>query len=211
MSKGIRKFVTNKPGVTLGTFAALAIIVVSCSSNAKDKPKFVTKDAPRSGVLAKIAGEEITEEQLLSDPKDKINYVDLQKKVYELKMDLIKKVMKARLIGAKAKEAGMELDDFISKKAVKGPFVSGESVSGVKVTRPVDTPAGIIKNGAIDSYSRAFSASPEKANCTSSASLSSPVRRNSRVSVVTGARVTDPTRDRTVTSGASLRVKANGS
>jgi hypothetical protein len=65
--------------------------VVACTANsqAKPKPNFVTKDAPRPGVVAKIGGEEITEEQLVGE--DKLDFFELEKRRYELKLDKLNK------------------------------------------------------------------------------------------------------------------------
>ena len=52
----------------VGMFSVIAMfaVVTACSNqSAKAKPNFVFKDAPKAGVLAKIGGQEITEEDLI--------------------------------------------------------------------------------------------------------------------------------------------------
>ena len=44
-----------------------AVAMVACTESAKAKISMVFKDAPKPGVVAKINGEEITEEQLFGD------------------------------------------------------------------------------------------------------------------------------------------------
>ncbi len=107
---------------TLGTasVAAVAFAVISACTGeqAKAKPNIVHKDAPKAGLVAKIGGEEITEDQLMGD--DKLDFFDLKKREYELKMNQLNKLMVEKLIGAEAKKENMSLDDFVSKKVVKG-------------------------------------------------------------------------------------------
>src|SRR5581483_4672193 len=93
-------------GLVLGIFA--------CNESAKAKPNIVHKDAPHPGVLAKINGEDITEETLVGD--DKLDFFDLKKREYELMMDRVNKLIVDKLVGAEAKKANMPLNDFIDKK-----------------------------------------------------------------------------------------------
>ncbi len=95
------------------------IVLTSCSDQtAKAKPHFVFKDAPRTGVLAKIGSEEITEEALIGE--DKVDFFELKKKEYDLKMDRLNKLLIDKLIGAEAKKAGLGLEDYINKKVAGG-------------------------------------------------------------------------------------------
>ncbi|MCM2279611.1 MAG: DsbA family protein [Oligoflexia bacterium] len=107
---------------TLATTAAAAVafaIVSACSGQqAKAKPNMVFKEAPKAGVVAKIAGEEVTEEQLIGD--EKLEFLDLRKREYELKMNQLNKLMTEKLIGAEAKKANMPLEEFINKKVAGG-------------------------------------------------------------------------------------------
>ncbi len=111
----------SKPFALMTAGAALVAFawVAACSNqSAKAKPNFVMKDAPRAGIVAKIGGEEITEEQLIGD--DKLDFHDLKKREYELKMDRLNKLLVDKLIGAEAKKAGLATEDYISKKVTKG-------------------------------------------------------------------------------------------
>jgi len=106
----------------LGTASALAVtfvVVSACTSKqAKAKPNFVYKDSPRSGVVAKIGSEEITEEQLMGD--EKLEFLDLKKREYELKMNQLNKLLSDKLIGAEAKKENMSIEEYTNKKIVKG-------------------------------------------------------------------------------------------
>jgi protein-disulfide isomerase len=98
--------------------AGLILGIFACNESAKAKVNLVHKDAPHPGVLAKINGEDITEDALVGD--DKLDFFDLKKREYELKMDRLNKLIVDKLVGAEAKKAGMPLSDFIDKKVAGG-------------------------------------------------------------------------------------------
>ena len=107
--------------VSVMSVAALAlgvVLVTACSESARAKLKLVTKQAPRPGVVAKIGNEEITFDALVGE--DKMDFFELQKREYELKMERLNKLMVERLIGAEAKKANMTLEDYINKKVIGG-------------------------------------------------------------------------------------------
>ena len=109
----------NKILLTSSLVVGLFAIVVACTDQqAKAKPNFITKPAPKAGVVAKIGGEEITEEALVGD--DKMDFFDLKKREYELKMERLNRLVVDKLIGAEAKKANMPLEEFINKKVVGG-------------------------------------------------------------------------------------------
>jgi protein-disulfide isomerase len=117
-SNSNRKYVSFSL-VTAMTAAAVFAVVAACTDQqAKAKPNFVHKDPSKPGVVAKINGEEITEEQLVGE--DKLDFFDLKKREYDLKMERLNKLLVDKLIGAEAKAAGMSQDDFIAKKIVGG-------------------------------------------------------------------------------------------
>jgi len=92
---------------------------VACTEkSAKAKPNLITKDAPRAGVLAKIGDEEITEEALVGE--DKLDFHDLKKREYELRMERLNQLIVEKLVGAEAKKANISLDDYIAKNITKG-------------------------------------------------------------------------------------------
>lgn len=113
-----KKYVSLTLATSLAAALAFGIISACTSEQAKAKPNIVQKEPPKPGIAAKINGEEITDDALIGD--EKLDYFDLQKKEYELKMNQLNKLMVDKLIGAEAKKAGMSLDDFINKKVVGG-------------------------------------------------------------------------------------------
>lgn len=102
----------------MGVAALTLGIISACTNSARAKPNLVHKDPPKPGVVAKIGSQEVTEDELIGD--DKLDFFDLKKREYELKMERLNKLMVDRLIGEKAKAANMGLEDFISKKVVGG-------------------------------------------------------------------------------------------
>lgn len=127
MQNTVRNTATTQPkrSYISFTFSALAMsallfgLVTACTDRqAKAKPNFVTKDAPAPGVVAKIGGENITEEELMGD--DKLSFFDLKKKEYDLKMTQLNQLLIKKLIGNEAKKANMDLDAYIQKNVTKG-------------------------------------------------------------------------------------------
>lgn len=101
--------------VTAVTAVAGFAILSACSDHqAKAKLNFLFKDAPRPGIVAKIGGEDITEDALIGE--DKMDFFELKKREYELRMDRLKKLLTEKLVGVEAKKLGMSTDDYISKK-----------------------------------------------------------------------------------------------
>ncbi|MGK5082158.1 thioredoxin domain-containing protein [Bdellovibrionota bacterium FG-1] len=107
------------------TAGAFAIVSACTDQQAKAKPNIVHKTAPKPGVVAKIGNDEITEAQLIGD--DKLDFFDLKKREYDLKMDRLNKLMVDRLIGAEAKAANMSTEDFINKKVIGGAIKISDS------------------------------------------------------------------------------------
>jgi protein-disulfide isomerase len=104
--------------VTCFATALTVVIITACTDSAKAKVNFLHKDPAKPGVLAKIGDEEITEDTLIGE--DKLDFFELKKREYELKMDRLNKLLVDKLIGAEAKKANMGLEDYITKKVVGG-------------------------------------------------------------------------------------------
>jgi protein-disulfide isomerase len=118
MTRELRRSYRSLPLTTL-SLAIVAAFAACTEGQAKPpKPNIVTKEAPKAGVVAKVGGEEITEEQLIGD--DKLDFFDLKKREYDLKMERLNKLLVDRLIGAEAKKENMSTEDYISKKITKG-------------------------------------------------------------------------------------------
>ncbi len=109
-----------------GILIAAVTIGVACSDKkASAKPNFIVKDAPKAGIVAKINGVDVTEEELIGE--DKLDFHDLKKREYELKMDRLNKLLVDRLIGADAKKANLSVEEYINKNVVKGEIKIGDA------------------------------------------------------------------------------------
>jgi protein-disulfide isomerase len=118
--KALNRLGVPSSGLVAGvaTIAMLAVVFSCTNTQAKQKPNYITKDAPRPGVVAKINGEEITEEQLIGE--DKVEFFELEKRRFELKMDKLNKLVQDRLVGEEAKKASLSTEEFINKKVLGG-------------------------------------------------------------------------------------------
>jgi protein-disulfide isomerase len=113
-----KKYLSASLATALMTAGVFAIISACTDQQAKAKPNFIHKDPPKPGVVAKVGGEEITEDQLIGD--DKLDFFDLKKREYDLKMERLNKLLIEKLVGAEAKKAGMSTDDYVNKKVIGG-------------------------------------------------------------------------------------------
>jgi protein-disulfide isomerase len=113
-----KKYLSYTLATTALTIISFAVIAACSDRQAKAKPNIVTKPTSKPGVVAKIGGEEITEEALIGD--DKMDFFELKKREYELRMDRVNRLITEKLIGAEAKKANLSLEDFINKNVVKG-------------------------------------------------------------------------------------------
>ena len=101
------------------SIALLSLLGSACTnSNAKPAPNYAYKDSSKPGIVAKIGGQEITEEDLIGE--DKLSWIDIKKREYEFKMGQVKKLLVDKLVGAEAKKAGMSLGDYMNKNVLKG-------------------------------------------------------------------------------------------
>lgn len=111
---------------TIGSTALAFAIVTACTNQqATAKPNIVEKEPTKPGVVAKIGDEEITEEALIGE--DKLDFFELKKREYDLRMERLNRLMEEKIIGAEAKKANMPLQEFIDKKVVKGEIKISKS------------------------------------------------------------------------------------
>lgn len=114
-----KKYMTFTLATAISTAAIFGVVAACTNQQATAKPNIVHKEqAPQPNVVAKIGDQMITEEELIGE--DKLDFFDLKKREYELKMNRLRELMTEKLIGSEAKKANMSLDDFINKKVVKG-------------------------------------------------------------------------------------------
>lgn len=112
------KYLRFTLATTVATTVLFAVLVACTDSTAKARPNFLFKDPPKAGVMAKINGEEITEDALIGE--DKLDFFDLKKREYEMRMERLNKLLVDKLIGAEAKKANVTTDEYIKKNVTKG-------------------------------------------------------------------------------------------
>ena len=118
ISGGTRRRFFSLSLVSVFTLALFFGVISSCSDRAKARPNFLFKAAPKTGLMAKIGDKEITEDMLIG--ADKLDFFELKKREYDLRMDRLNKLLVEELIGAEAKKNNSSLDEFINKKIVGG-------------------------------------------------------------------------------------------
>ena len=102
--------------VSVFTLVLFFGVISSCSDRARARPNFLFKTAPKAGLMAKIGDKEITEDMLIGS--DKLDFFELKKREYDLRMDRLNKLLVDELIGNEAKKSSMSLEDFMTKKVV---------------------------------------------------------------------------------------------
>jgi len=114
-----KRYLSFTMGTTVAAVLSFAVISACTQEQAKAKPNIVHKDAaPAPGVVAKVDGQNISEDDLIGDGK--FDFYELKKREYDLKMERLNKLLQDRLIGAEAKTASMSTEDYINKKIVGG-------------------------------------------------------------------------------------------
>lgn len=98
--------------------SALWILVSCTGGDATAEPRFIFKDAPKPGVAAKIGDIEITKDELIGDARMEI--MRLEKQIHEIKIARLKKLIEEKMIGKKAEEKKMSLDEYVDKVLMRG-------------------------------------------------------------------------------------------
>ncbi len=113
--------------VGLGTLIITAGLIAACSGSASAKLNLLFKDGPGNGVAGKVAGKDITEQELTSDVQFEI--YDLEKKIFDIKKGALKKVLEQRLIGEEAAKAKLSTEEYIKKNVIKSePKISDADI-----------------------------------------------------------------------------------
>ena len=72
------KYVPYSVGSALLGAVALTVLFSCTNQEAKAKPNLVFKEAPKPGIVARINGQDITEEELIGD--DRLDFFDLKRR-----------------------------------------------------------------------------------------------------------------------------------
>ena len=101
--------------------SAMALVVVfACTgeSKAKEKPRYVVKET--NSPLASIDGKPVTEDDLLGEGEDRMEYADQLSKVHDMRLSRVGKVLLERVYAEDAKKANLPVEEYVETKVIKG-------------------------------------------------------------------------------------------
>lgn len=99
----------------------------ACTKEAtSDQPKYVFKSAPKDGLVAKIGGREISEEELYSGIESDIYEAEV--KLYEIKMNKIRAMMLEVFMNNDPRKDGLSNDEFLTKYIAKDISVTEKDI-----------------------------------------------------------------------------------
>ncbi|MEW6055263.1 MAG: DsbA family protein [Bdellovibrionota bacterium] len=115
----LRKYL-NTP-LLVGMAAVAMVIAFACTGNgnAKEKPKYTFKEGQGpAGAVASIDGKPVSEDELMGE--EKLEFVEALRKIYDLRMSRIGRLLLERSYSEEAKKANLGLDEYVETKVLKG-------------------------------------------------------------------------------------------
>jgi protein-disulfide isomerase len=110
---------SNPHAIVFGTALFGLLALIACNEEARAKVNIIFKDSPKMGIVAKINGTDITENELVGDAE--LDLLQIKKQEYDLKMNQLNRLVTERVLGAEAKKEGLaNADEYIQKKVLKG-------------------------------------------------------------------------------------------
>ena len=79
----------NMLNFLLGALLLFTLMITSCSKNADSTAQFVFKTAPQEGLVADIAGEQVTRKEM--EKGIEVEIYELEQKLYELRFNALKR------------------------------------------------------------------------------------------------------------------------
>jgi len=109
------------PKLLLATASTALVVVFACTgeSKAKEKPHYTVKADAASGPLANIDGKPVSEEELMGEGEERMEYGEALKKVHDVRMSRIGRVLLDRVYGDEAKKANMDTEQYVETKVLK--------------------------------------------------------------------------------------------
>jgi len=121
-----KKYLSYTLATSILTVLSFAIITACSDRQAKAKANIITKPATKPGVVAKIGGEEITEEQLIGE--DKMDFFELKKREYR-SLWIVR-------INAAVREEGLTYSEFIHLLNQKGITLDRKILADLAMNEP---------------------------------------------------------------------------
>jgi protein-disulfide isomerase len=107
-------------------FALVSLVAVfACTgdSKAKEKPRYTHKEGQGpAGAVASIDGKPVTEEELMGD--ERLEFAEALKRVYDLRMERVGKVLLEKAYAEEAKKANMPVSEYVEQKVLKDEKIS---------------------------------------------------------------------------------------
>ena len=101
-------------GSVFSLWVGLLCVVLSCSRESELPAKLTYKPPPKTGVIASVVGQEISEQEMLKGVESDI--YDLEKKLYDLKYNQLKALIIKKLIAQDPKLKGRSPDQFLEQE-----------------------------------------------------------------------------------------------
>jgi protein-disulfide isomerase len=105
--------------LSMSAISVAMLFACTGDSKAKDKPRYTFKEGQGpNGAVASVDGKPVTEEELMGD--EKLEFIDAQRRVYDLRMNRVGRVLIEKVYGEEAKKAGMSVEEYVEKNVLKG-------------------------------------------------------------------------------------------
>ena len=119
----------------LGSIIFSFVAFWACTEKAVSKPQFIFKEAPNKNAVAKYKGTVITHDELFSDIKHDV--YDLEKKIYELKMNKLKAILLKKMMESDPKYKGLTNDEYLNKYIAKNIKISEKEIQAFAKERRI--------------------------------------------------------------------------
>ena len=124
MSVSVKRFYP-KLATGLAAVALVALFACTGETKAKEKPHYTVKATENTAPLASVDGKPVTEEELMGEGEERMEYGEALRKVYDARMSHIGQLLLERVYGEAAKKAGQPTMEYVEQKVLKGePSVS---------------------------------------------------------------------------------------
>jgi protein-disulfide isomerase len=130
-SKNSKRFVT--PLTLVCGFILLAGL--ACSKKAVSRPQFIFKSAPNKTLAAKVAGKEVTMDELFGGMRSEIYEAEM--KVFELKMNKLRAMVLEKFMKADPNYKGMTNDAFLEKYIAKNLKATDKEIEAFAKERKI--------------------------------------------------------------------------
>lgn len=94
----------------------IGAVFVACNKSVESSPVFVFKPAPKTGVVASVAGIEVTEDEMRKGIETEI--FDQEKKLYDLKFNQVRSLVIKKLVEKEPGAKGMTAEQWLEKNVM---------------------------------------------------------------------------------------------